>query len=109
MSENGDYEEDDIFDSSPEYDVNSINFDEKIYDIKNNITRNKLNKYEKAAVIIMRSEQINSGSIPFISNYKEFNSIEEIVKEEFNQNKIPFIIERTIMNKKDYWKLSDLN
>lgn len=101
-------------DESDIYDINEIkNIDDNVdinnYNIKNNLTRPILNKYEKTTVIIMRCEQINSGFLPLIDNFDQFNTIEEIVEEELKQNKIPFIIKRNCINQYDYWKLSDMN
>ena len=96
------------------YDQDEIILDNDVYtkstyNPDKNITKNKLSKYERTSIIIMRSEQINNGSNPFIDDYEKFDTIEDIVKEELKQNKIPFIIKRNIINDTEYWKLSDLN
>jgi len=104
-------EEDNYEDVYNDVQLNSNNspiYDAKNYDISKNITKNILSKYEKTLIIIMRCEQINSGSLPFIRDYDKYDTIEEIVKEELKQNKIPFIIERNITKNIEYWKLEDL-
>ena len=67
-----------------------------------------LTKYEKTMIIIERTEQILNGAIPLINNSDTYTSVEDIVLDEFNQKKIPFIIKRSIGSKFDYYKLSDL-
>ena len=80
----------------------------KEYDTSNNMSSPILNKYERTRVIYERCNLITNGSKPFIKNPEKYNSIEEIVLEELKQKKIPFIIKRSIGNKYEYWKLSDL-
>lgn len=75
---------------------------------ENNKSSNILNKYEKTKVIYERINLINNGAIPLIENFEKYNNIYDIVLEELNQKKIPFIIKRTIGNINEYWKLEDL-
>ena len=65
-------------------------------------------KYEKLSILINRIEQINGGAEPLISNIDSFTSVEDIVYEEYRQNKIPFIIKRTLNNNTELIKFKDL-
>ena len=89
-------------------DTIDLDFDISDYNIENNKTKPILTKYEKTTVMIMRCEQINSGSLPLIKDYDKYNNIEDIVEEELNQKLIPFIIKRNIINHTDYWKLYEM-
>ena len=102
-------EPEEIYEANISSEIIDVDFDIENYDKKKNITKPILNKYEKATVMIMRCEQINSGSIPYIKEYEKYNSIEEIVEEELKQKKIPFIIKRSIINSIDYWKLYEMD
>lgn len=100
--------DEDVFDIQPESMIIE-EYDESNYNTSNNITKPILNKYEKATILIMRSEQINNGFKPLIENYEKYETIEEIVEKELELNKIPFIIKRNLINQIDYWKLSDMS
>lgn len=66
-------------------------------------------RYEKARVLGERAKQINAGSPPFIE--VEENIIEGylIALREFENKKIPFIIQRPLPNGGcEYWRLRDL-
>ena len=89
-------------------DTIDLDFDISDYNFENNKTKPILTKYEKTTVMIMRCEQINSGSLPLIKDYEKYNDIEDIVEEELNQKLIPFIIKRNIKNHTDYWKLYEM-
>tara|TARA_Y100000389_G_C17432362_1_gene503455 strand:- start:1114 stop:1482 length:369 start_codon:yes stop_codon:yes gene_type:complete len=80
------------------------------HNIKKNITSPVLNKYEKTRVLCERTQQIENGSIPYISNIERFTTSYSIAVEEFNQKKIPFIIRRPLPHQKgyEYWKLKDM-
>ena len=78
------------------------------FNTSTHFTQPILNKYEKTMIIIERTEQILNGAIPLINNADTYTSVEDIVLEELNQKKIPFIIKRSIGSKFDYYKLSDL-
>ena len=68
-----------------------------------------MTKYEKAKIIGIRAQQINSGSEPFIS--VDVNMIDglSIANEELLQKKIPFIIRRPMPNgSSEYWNIVDL-
>ena len=55
-----------------------------------------------------QAEQIRNGAEPLISVSSNVTDELEIATEELKQRKIPFIIERKIGNKKEYWKIEDL-
>lgn len=78
------------------------------YDPKHNESINVLSKFEKTKIIGTRLEQLARGSKPLV-NTKGLTSIREIVLKEFEENKIPFIICRTLpCGIKEYWKLKDI-
>ena len=67
-------------------------------------------RYEKARVIGERAKQINSGASLFIENDNNVIDGYLIALEEFNQKKIPFIIQRPLPNGgSEYWRLKDLD
>lgn len=76
---------------------------------KNNISKPILNKYEKTKVLGIRAEQIRYGAKPLINVPKHITDELDIAVEELKQRKIPFIIQRTVGNKLEYWKLEDLH
>jgi DNA-directed RNA polymerase subunit K/omega len=98
-----------IYEANFKSEILDIDFNIENYDKNKNITKPILNKYERVTVMIMRCEQINSGSVPYIKDYEKYNTIEEIVEEELKQKKIPFIIKRSIINSIDYWKLHEMD
>lgn len=68
-----------------------------------------LTKYEKAKIIGIRAQQINSGAEPFIA--VDTNMIDglTIAHEELMKHKIPFIIRRPMPNgASEYWNINDL-
>ncbi len=79
------------------------------FDTTKHFTQPILTKYEKTMVIIERTQQLLNQATPLINNANSYTSIDEIVEEELLQKKIPFIIRRSIGNKFDYYKLSDLD
>ena len=78
-------------------------------ELNNLHTKKILTKYERVSILIYRVEQLNSGSMPFIKNYKLYNNSYDIAVEELNQNKIPFIIKRKLNNNIELVRLSDIN
>ena len=76
---------------------------------KTNISKPILSKYEKTKVLGIRAEQIRNGSKPLISVPNHITDELDIAEEELKQRKTPFIIERKIGNKSEYWKLEDLH
>ena len=110
-------------DNDTEYDIMTININEnkgvddiisfmKDYETnkKNYKTSPVLSKYEKTRVLSERTQQIEDGSSPNIPNVERFNSSYSIALEEFNKQKIPFIIRRGLSysNSYEYWKLKDM-
>jgi DNA-directed RNA polymerase subunit K/omega len=75
---------------------------------QNNITSKILSKYEKTAVIGLRSTQLSMGAQPLIDTPKYLTSVIEIAELELIQKKTPFIIERDLNTKKEYWKIEDM-
>ena len=71
-------------------------------------TNSKLTKYERTRVLSERANQIDSGSLLFISNPQRYTNSYQIALEELNQGLIPFIIKRQYGNEYEYWKLNDL-
>lgn len=103
--------EDEIIISDDEDDMNeTIIIEEKDhFDTTKHFTQPILTKYEKTMIIIERTQQLLNQATPLINNADSYSSIDEIVEEELNQKKIPFIIRRSIGNEYDYYKLADLD
>ena len=67
-----------------------------------------LTKYEKARIIGIRIAQLENGSQPFVTIYKE-DTLEDIALRELSENKLPLKIRRPLPNGKyEIWKLSEL-
>jgi DNA-directed RNA polymerase subunit K/omega len=71
------------------------------------VTTPHLNKYEKTKIVSERAQQLATGSISFLKNPENYSNVQEIALEELKQKKIPMIIQRTLPNKIEYWKLED--
>lgn len=71
--------------------------------ISNSIIRNKLTKYEYTRIFSSRVTHIQNGSIPMVKVDKDM-TVEEIVKREFEQGRIPLILERTLPKEKGNYK-----
>ena len=68
-----------------------------------------LTKYEKARVLGERTLQINEGSSIFVNVGPDIIDGYLIALKEFEEKKIPFIIQRPLPNGScEYWRLSDL-
>ena len=68
-----------------------------------------LTKYEKAKIIGIRAQQINSGAEPFIPVDSNMIDGLTIANEELMKRKIPFIIRRPMPNgASEYWNINDL-
>tara|TARA_B110001469_G_scaffold120705_1_gene129459 strand:- start:517 stop:834 length:318 start_codon:yes stop_codon:yes gene_type:complete len=76
--------------------------------IKSNKSINILNKYEKTKVLGIRAAQISHGAKPLIDVPSYMTNELDIATEELNQRKIPFILQRVVGNKIEYWKIEDL-
>ena len=78
------------------------------------IIRNRLTKYEYTRVFSLRVTQIQNGAFPLVQVERNM-SVEDIVKKEFDEGRIPIIIERTLPKEKgasretrEYKKLNEL-
>ena len=76
---------------------------------KSNKSQNILYKYEKTKVLGIRAAQISHGAKPLIDVPSYMTNELDIATEELNQRKIPFILQRVVGNKTEYWKLEDLS
>lgn len=75
---------------------------------KNHRSHPYLTKYERTAILEMRSSQIQKGWAPFISVPAHIRDVYEIAKLELIQRKIPYIIERTMPDgSHEYWRIRD--
>lgn len=78
------------------------------YDPSNNKTMNILTKYEKTKIIGMRMEQLARSGIPYVEFKGAFDPY-AIALMELEENKLPFMICRTMPNgEKEYWRLKDM-
>ena len=74
------------------------------------LLRNKLTKYEFTRLFGLRVTQLYHGASPMVE-INENMSVEDIVKKEFVENRVPLLIERTLpkdKNNKEYRHLSEL-
>tara|TARA_Y100000389_G_C17172648_1_gene369933 strand:- start:69 stop:545 length:477 start_codon:yes stop_codon:yes gene_type:complete len=69
----------------------------------NSIIRNKLTKYEYTRIFSSRVTHIQNGAIPMVKVDKDM-TVEDIVKREFEQGRVPLIIERTLPREKGTFK-----
>jgi len=76
---------------------------------KSNKSQNILNKYEKTKILGIRAAQISHGAKPLIDVPSYMTNELDIATEELNQRKIPFILQRIVGNKTEYWKIEDLS
>jgi DNA-directed RNA polymerase I, II, and III subunit RPABC2 len=68
-----------------------------------------VSRYERARVLGERAKQLNSGAEPFIEIDESIIDGYIIALKEFEEKKIPFIIQRPLPNgASEYWKLKDL-
>ena len=79
----------------------------KLYDISNYKTQPILTKFEKTQILSERITHLSNGCKPYI-NISNESDLYDIALDELNNNKLPYIIKRTIGNTIEYWKLSDL-
>ena len=79
------------------------------YNIKNNITSNKMTKYEYTKILGMRAQQITMGSNPLITITPDMKNAVEVAEEELRQRKTPFFVAREInKNHIDLWRIEDM-
>lgn len=79
--------------------------------IENRVSFKFLTIYEKTSIIGLRKQQLVNGANSYLSQkeLENISSLQEIVYKEFELNKLPFMICRTMPNgKKEYWKLEEL-
>lgn len=68
-----------------------------------------VSRYERARVLGERAKQLNSGATPFVDIDETMIDGYLIALKEFEEKKIPFIIQRPLPNGAcEYWKLKDL-
>lgn len=68
-----------------------------------------VSRYEKARVLGERAKQLNAGAEPFVEIDETMIDGYAIALKEFEEKKIPFIIQRPLPNGAcEYWKLRDL-
>jgi DNA-directed RNA polymerase subunit K/omega len=87
-----------------------ISYDELIegYNPEANKTSKILSKYEITKILGLRMEQIARSGKTFVEIKEPFNP-RELAERELNENKIPFLICRTLPNGvKEYWRLKDM-
>ena len=75
---------------------------------KNNVTNNKLTKFEKASIIGIRAQQLTMGCKPLIEIDNTMDDVVKIAEKELELKKTPFIIRRRIAHNFEYWKIEDL-
>ena len=79
------------------------------YNVKNNITSNKMTKYEYTKILGLRAQQITMGSNPLITITPDMKNAVEVAEQELRQRKTPYIVARKINSKKtDFWKIEDM-
>tara|TARA_A100001015_G_scaffold187633_1_gene208982 strand:+ start:1066 stop:1458 length:393 start_codon:yes stop_codon:yes gene_type:complete len=103
--ENDDEENNEIDDQK----FNIITYDEIQNNIKNKEKKTVpyLTKFEKARIIGLRLQQLAYNAEPKV-NTSNLDNIEEIVKEELKQKKIPFIVRRSLPNGNyEDWKIEE--
>ena len=67
-----------------------------------------LTKYEKTKIIGLRVKQLNSNSKPYIQIDENILDNYIIATMELKEKKLPFIIQRPIQNRFEYWNIKDL-
>ena len=67
-----------------------------------------LTKYEKTKVLGLRVKQLNSNSKPYIKVDDNILDNYIIATMELKEKKLPFIIQRPIQNRFEYWNIKDL-
>tara|TARA_B100000287_G_C20551740_1_gene748772 strand:- start:365 stop:1015 length:651 start_codon:yes stop_codon:yes gene_type:complete len=67
-----------------------------------------LTKYEKTKILGIRIKQLNNNSKPYIQVDENILDNFIIANMELKQKKLPFIIQRPIQNRFEYWHIKDL-
>ena len=94
---------------TPDKYIDNIDFLKNYEKLKaNNISSNKLSKYEITTIVGIRATQLSLGVEPLIKVPNNINDVVQIAELELEQKKTPFIIERDLNTKKEYWKIEDM-
>ena len=123
MNENTSNYSEDIIDNEEQLDeginltIYNKNFNSfnTIYELSNFKNENHsssffITKYEKTKILGMRAQQLAAGCPALVDIPKSITNVLDIAYLEYQQKKLPFIIERKLPNNKlEYWKLSDLS
>ena len=75
---------------------------------KNYKSNHPLTKFERTRVLSERTTMLSNNAPALIANPQKYSSTYDIALQEFNENKLPFIIKRPYGNTFEYWKLIDL-
>jgi DNA-directed RNA polymerase I, II, and III subunit RPABC2 len=80
------------------------------YDPSANKTSCRMTKYEKTQIIGVRMEQLaRSGKAYVTIDPNETFDPYTVAMKEFDQDKLPFLLRRTLPNgEKEYWRLEDM-
>ena len=99
LSENEEEEEEEVIDGIDVETVENNSVSVSKTKTNNSIIRNKLTKYEYTRIFSSRVTHIQNGAIPMVKIDKDM-TVEDIVKREFEQGRVPLIIERTLPKEK---------
>lgn len=101
--------EDVIVSSKKENKLINLSEMETLLNSKDKCTSDKITKYEYTKVIGLRSTQISLG-MPPLTDIEELQDPYLIAIKEYQENKIPFIIQRPLPDGEsfEYWRLEDL-
>lgn len=101
--------EDVVISTSKEKKLVNIADMEELLNSKDKHTSDKITKYEYTKVIGLRSTQISLGMSP-LTDIEELQDPYLIAIKEYQENKIPFIIQRPLPDGEsfEYWRLEDL-
>lgn len=79
------------------------------YDPTRNSTRNIMTKFEKNAIIGLRSEQLQRGARPLVEFDPSHFQPRDIAHRELQERKLPMMICRKLYNgEKEYWRIDDM-
>lgn len=79
------------------------------YDPSKNSTRNIMTKFEKNAMIGLRSEQLLRGAQPLVDFDPKLFDVRKIAHKELDERKLPMLVCRKLPNgEKEYWRIDDM-